>query len=62
MIDDDDLAYFHERAASERLLSEKATDARAALMHLNLAERYERLASRMTVKRPVIHIASSLRN
>lgn len=56
MIDSDDIAYFQGRAQEERALSETAETPAIALIHSNLAERYERLA-RGTHNRPKLHIA-----
>ena len=58
MTDDDDIAYYTARAAAERELSESAGNEVAALVHLKLAERYERLAAREGDKRPTLHIVT----
>lgn len=58
MTDDDDIAYFTARAAAERALSESASNEVAALVHLKLAERYERLARRQPGGRPTLHIVA----
>ena len=58
MVDADDIAYFTARAAAERALSEASDDEAAALVHLKLAERYERLATRPADARPRLHIVA----
>jgi hypothetical protein len=58
MVDADDIAYFTARAAAERALSEASDNQEAALVHLKLAERYERLAARPAGQRPTLHIVA----
>lgn len=58
MIDQDDIAYFNARAIAERELSEHAGTEEAALIHLKLAERYERLVARERQGRPTLHIVT----
>ena len=59
MIDSKDVDYFRARAQEERALGETTADPAVALIHLNLAQRYERLVVRGTRSRPTLHIAVS---
>ncbi len=56
MIDSTDIDYFQARAREERALSDSAANPAAALIHLNLAKRYERLASAGIPQRQPLHI------
>ena len=57
MINSKDVDYFRARAQEERELSETTADPAIALIHLNLARRYQRLATSETAGRPTLHIA-----
>ncbi len=59
MSEQSDLEYFATRAAVERALSETAADSSIALIHAQLADRYERLASGLNQPRPPFHIVAS---
>jgi len=57
MIDSKDVDYFRARAQEERALSEMTADPAIALIHSNLAQRYQRLVASETAGRPTLHIA-----
>ncbi len=57
MINSRDVDYFRARAQEERALSETTADPAIALIHLNLARRYQRLLTSETPVRPTLHIA-----
>lgn len=52
-----DAEYFRSRAEAERTLSAKAADPQSAAIHLELAERYERLVAEG--RRPTLRLAST---
>lgn len=51
-----DAEYFRNRAAVERSLSAKAADPHCAAIHLELAERYERLVAEG--RRPALRLVA----
>ena len=55
----DDREYYATRASVERSLSETACDPGIALIHAQLADRYDKLASGLNEPRPTLHIAVS---
>ncbi len=52
-----DEEYFKARAEAEWRLSETTADVSAAMVHANLAQRYERLAAREAASRPALQMA-----
>lgn len=61
MIDSEDIDYFKARALEELALSRSAPNPAAAIIHSNLAKRYERIAAEGTTKRRASHITHALR-
>ncbi len=57
MIGSKDVDYFRARAQEERARSETTADPAVALIHLNLARRYQRLVASETGGRPTLHLA-----
>jgi hypothetical protein len=57
--DIDDREYYATRASVERSLSETACDPGIALIHAQLADRYDKLASGLNEPGPRLHIAVS---
>jgi|GEM_PF-1924762 len=57
MINSKDVDYFRARAQEERELSETTADPAIRLIHLHLAQRYQRLVASKTGGRPTLHIA-----
>ena len=58
MVDAEDIKYFKQRALAERQLCDEAEDESVALIHENLAKRYERLAAGYDVDRPTLRIVT----
>ena len=59
MSDQSNSAYFAARAFEEREISRTAADPSAAMAHAQLADRYQRLASKFSGRRPKLHIATT---
>lgn len=53
---DDDGGCFSQRALQERNLAASATDVRARLLHLDLADRYEEIVDQITGTHKERHI------
>ena len=52
-----DADYFADRALVELAMSKVATDERAIAAHLEMAERYEKLAREFAVEQPELRVA-----
>jgi hypothetical protein len=59
MSEQNDLEYFANRAAVERALSDTASEPGIALIHSQLADRYELLASGFNQPRPALRVVSN---
>jgi hypothetical protein len=56
MSEQTDLEYFAARAATERQLSDTASEPSIALIHAQLADRYELLATGWDQQHPFLHV------
>ena len=59
MLDQDDTEYFAARAKVERGMSDTASEPIVALIHSQLADRYERLSHGLTPSFPTLRIVGA---